>query len=130
MTDWYEVVQRLVASANTIGPAWRAHLAQWDGKPAGFYNDVSVVAHHVIKILSKGEKDEVANVFQVVEELLAEPLTDRARGVLVIGFIEDVQNITSHPEREVGSSAFVPFLGPRTKEAWAEVHRSWGTTDT
>jgi len=108
-------------------PAWREHIA--DGKPAGFYNDVSVVAHHVIGVLSKGETEEVASVFKVVEELLDEPLTDRAHGVLVIGFIEDIQNISSHTG-PLGSSAFVPFLGPKTKEAWAEVHRSWGTTDT
>jgi hypothetical protein len=53
-----------------------------------------------------------------------------ARDVLVVGLLEDVQNITSHEQAQVRSSAFGPFLGPATLLAWIELHGPRGTGDT
>jgi hypothetical protein len=128
--DCPEAVERLRAAARTIAPAWDAHLLQWHGEPAGFYNDVSVIAHHVVGLLGKGEVHEVRAVFAAVEQMLSNRLSDAAQDVLVVGFLEDVQNVTSHSDSPTGSSAFVPLLGPATRAAWSKLHDSWGSRDT
>jgi len=53
-------------------------------------------------------------------------LTNRNQGVqelVVIGFLEDLQNLASR--QPSGKDAFVPFLGPKSREAWDEIDRSW-----
>ena len=125
-----EVVRRLVSAAGSIGPDWERHREDWDGTRAGFYNDVAVVARQVVALMAAGNRAELAEVFAEVESLLRQDLSRDANNLLIVGFLEDVQTITSHDEVGVASSAFAPFLGPTTLTAWVEVHGFWGTVDT
>jgi hypothetical protein len=125
-----EAVRRLVSAAVSIGPDWERHLEDWDGEPAGFYNDVAIVAHHVVALMAAGNHAEIRAVFAEVEVMLGHDLSVDARTLLIIGFLEDVQNIASHEDVGVQSSAFAPFFGPATLMAWVEVHGFWGSVDT
>jgi len=125
-----EVVEQLGAAATTMGPAWEQHRSLWEDDPAGAYNDLGFIAQHVVRLLGQDRVDEAGAIFNVVEELLNEPLSKPARNALILGFLEDVQTITSHADSLVPSSAFIPLCGPATLAAWFELHRSWGTRDT
>jgi hypothetical protein len=124
------VVTQLLEALPSIGEKWAVHLDLWDGDPAGSYNDVAVMAHHLVDLLSTGQTDEAAQLFRLVEELLDQDPPTEVRTLLVIGLLEDIQNITSHEQRPIGSAAFVPLLGPVTATAWHGLHRSYGTQDT
>lgn len=129
--DVTEVVAKLIAAAPTIGPAWRQYLDSWHGEEdRGEYNDIGVVARHLVQLVADGEDFEPRSIFDVVEEIYATNPSGEVSGLLTVGLIEDIQNITSWATSPVGSSAFLPFLGPFTTDAWYDLHRGWGTTDT
>ena len=126
-----DVVELLVAAAMpSIAASWEQHLEFWTGEELrGASNDVGVVAHHLVELMNRGETTPVRSVLDVVECLLAGPLEIDVRN-LVVGLLEDLQNITSHDYVPVGSSSFVPLLGSRTKAAWEALHVGWGSSDT
>jgi hypothetical protein len=125
-----EVVRRLLAASSSIGPLWQEHLDFWQGERAGEYNDVALIARHAVHLAAIGDQAELQGIFDTVEELLGENLAGEAREILVTGLLEDIQNLTSHSDRPVGSSKFVAFLGPRTLDAWRRLHVGWGSEDT
>ncbi len=45
------------------------------------------------------------------------------RELIAIGFLEDVQNVASW--QVFGKEAFIPFLGPQSRQAWNEIERIW-----
>ena len=45
------------------------------------------------------------------------------RELIVIGFFEDVQNLALG--RGLALDSFVPFLGPKSREAWDQLERFW-----
>lgn len=124
------MIARLLDASDSIGPIWQEHLEFWKGEKAGEYNDVEVIARHVVSLTAIGGQWELHAIFATVEELLGEDLTGEARGILVTGLLEGVQNITSHGDSPVGQSTFVPFLGPLTLRAWGDLHEGWGSRDT
>jgi hypothetical protein len=42
--------------------------------------------------------------------------------LVVVGFLEDLRNFASR--QPFGKEAFVPFLGPNSREAWDDLERS------
>ena len=45
------------------------------------------------------------------------------RELVVVGFLEDLQNLAS--QQPFGKEAFIPFLGPKSREAWDDLERFW-----
>ena len=80
--------------------------------------------------MSNGSDSELRRIFQTVEAVLSEERASAAATLLTVGFVEDLQNITSHSEVGVPSSALVPYLGPQTTDAWWRLHETWGSEDT
>jgi hypothetical protein len=71
----------------------------------------------------------VGTLFDTVEWLFTGRLSGDAENLLVVGFLEGLQNRTTDTRCPVSSSQFLPLLGPRTRRRWDELHRWWGTTD-
>jgi hypothetical protein len=76
----------------------------------------------VVDSFAAGEKLELPAVFERIERILAEGDAS-ARELATVGALEDIQNISSH--QPFGPQAFEPWLGPRSREAWAEINRLW-----
>jgi hypothetical protein len=125
-----EVLVRLLALTETMDSAWQEHLDFWEGEERGEYNDVAIVAHHVVALTAKRQDDELRNIWQTVEGLYSEERTMEATNLLTVGLIEDLQHITSWPHSPIGSSTLLPFLGPLTTEAWTQHRSRWGTKET
>ncbi len=117
-----EVVPNLLAACPSAQDAWREHQKFWSGEPAGFYNDISVFAQHAVNSYADGNTEEFPALFGIIERMIIAgnaAVTDLA----IIGFIEDLRNISSH--RWFGCEVFEKWLGPASKQGWQLVERAW-----
>jgi|SRR5215469_12907720 len=84
---------------------------------------VAQFAYFVVRDLFLERKsDEVQRAF----DLMAYWLRDGSaslRELIVIGFLEDVQNLLFG--QGLALDSFVPFLGPKSREGWDELERFW-----
>jgi hypothetical protein len=104
---------------------------EWSSTECGPVMDAGQIAHHLVKLISIGGfEQELANVFSAVENILLQLPPGTSDAALDTGLLEGIQNICSHDDRPVGSSAFVPYLGEQTLEVWQRLHEGWGTVDT
>jgi hypothetical protein len=125
-----ELVARLLRAGPRLEEAWSAHRVRWEGGPAGNYNDISVIAHGLVAAEKALDHQTVAAILDEVEHLLDDLANGAVRDLLTTGLIEDVQNTCSHESAGLGSSRFLPYLGPRTTAEWRAMHERWGTSDT
>lgn len=125
--DVDDLIERLLTAAWTVGPTWQEHLDFWEGDARGEYNDIAVVARHLVRLVADRQASEVQSIFDVVEDAYAADPSREVSNLLTVGLIEDIQNSTSWPSSPIGSSAFLPFLGPLTTAAWNEHRQREGT---
>ncbi len=119
-----DVMPRLVAEFPGFRPRWEKHLESWEGEPAGNYNDITQFVYFVVRDLYPREKiEEVQHAFDLMEYWLKNG-NESVRELVVIGFLEDLQNLASR--QAFAKEAFIPFLGPKSREAWDELERFWG----
>lgn len=101
---------------------WRAHLKDWNGEAAGFYNDIAVFVHFAVDSYAAGKRDELKPLFEAIERMLSEGNED-ARGLAIVGFIETLQCNASHTD--FGAGVFKQWLGPLSVQAWDEIEALW-----
>jgi len=119
-----DVMPRLVAEFPGFRPRWEKHHESWEGEPAGNYNDITQFVYFVVRDLYPREKiEEVQHAFDLMEYWLKNG-NESVRELVVIGFLEDLQNLASR--QAFAKEAFIPFLGPKSREAWDELERLWG----
>ncbi len=95
-------------------PARNEHLDRWRGETAGHYNDVGVLATWLVDEVEAGRADCLPKALGALEDLLA--TRDPAlRDLLVVGFLEDLQNVAL--KRRLSPSLFEDVLLPRTARA-------------
>jgi len=118
-----EVMPRLIAEFPGFRPRWEKHLELWKGEPAGSYNDIAEFAHFVVQDLyPNGNTADLQRAFDLMERWLLNG-NQNLRDLIAIGFLEDVQNVASW--QTFGREAFIPFLGPQSRQAWNEIERIW-----
>lgn len=105
-----------------VRPLYQAHLAWWGEDTPGIYNDVAELVHYLTDAYERGETSDFPTVFAFVEDLIRDG--DQAvRDVAIVGILETLQNYASH--RPFGNRVFVQWLGPLSRQGWAEVERMW-----
>jgi hypothetical protein len=117
-----EIVPRFLEACPSARSAWDEHLAWWSGKERGIYNDTAIFAHHMDTALKAGDTREFEAFFGALEGILAAGDTD-TKTVAVIGVIETLQNVASH--EPPGYQPLERWLGPLSRQAWADVERRW-----
>jgi hypothetical protein len=118
-----DLMPRLLTEFPGFQPRWQAHLEYWKGEPAGNYNDMAQFVHFVVEDLyATGQTQHVQRVFEIMEQWLTSG-SETVRGLIVVGFLETLQ--TSASWQVFGNEAFIPFLGPKSREAWKEIERWW-----
>jgi hypothetical protein len=122
--DDREIIDQLLAALPSLASAW---VDQGDDPVV----EAGEIGSYLVDLMELGGREqEIAAAFAIVEECLAElPPGDSGSAVLDTGLIESIQNRTLDESRPIRSSQFNPFLGPRTLDVWAALHRSWGTKD-
>ena len=116
-------VAALLEAFPRFSERWRKHIASWGGKPAGSYNDMAEFVHFVVEdLFEKGDLDEIRRVFQFLENFFVVG-DQETRDLIGIGFFESLQNFASR--RAYGNKVFEQFLGPMSKQVWAEIQQVW-----
>ena len=118
-----DIMPRLVAEFPGFRSRWEKHVESWNGKPAGNYNDITQFVYFVVEDLyPSGKTEEVQRLFDMMEDWLKNG-SNGVQELVVVGFFEDLQNLAS--QQTFGKEAFVPFLGPESREEWDELERFW-----
>jgi hypothetical protein len=117
-----EIMPLILARCPGFIPTWEKHQAFWQGKEAGIYNDLAEFATFIVDAYGCQDTGPIAAAFATIEELLVDG-DEEVRTAGAIGFLEDVRNIASW--RPFGAAAFIQWLGPKSKEAWAEIEEIW-----
>jgi hypothetical protein len=126
VTDVADAVLRLVNACPGFKDAWEEHLDWWEGEPAGEYNDLGALAEWVADQLAARDFDCFPRLFGEVEALLV-PAKRELRELLVVGLLEDTQNVATN--RKIDPDLVLPFLGPESRKAWFELIRLWHGPD-
>jgi hypothetical protein len=117
-----DVIPLLLEACPGFEPMWREHLEWWDGDERGIFNDTSEFARYLVESYERGETGEFARAFSTIERLIRDG-DDDARGAATVGVLESVQVRSTH--YPFGPEAFVPWLGPSSRQAWAEIDDLW-----
>ena len=117
-----EAITLLLEACPGIEPDWKEHLAWWEDEERGNYNDISVIAHYLVKCVKNGQTGFFPRVFQLVEEGITEG-DEETRNLMVVGLLEGLQNIASW--ESFGYGVFEQWLGPKSQMAWRQLEKLW-----
>jgi hypothetical protein len=118
-----EVMPRLVAEFPAFAPRWEKHLESREGKSPGSYIGIALFVRFVIQDLYPGGKtEEVQRAFDLMEDWLKNGYVN-VQELVVIGFLENLQNLAS--QQPFGKEGFIPFLGLKSREAWGDLEKFW-----
>ncbi len=87
-------------------------------------------ARLVLAVAAEGDTVSLHAAFGAIEELLEGELTTDARSFIVMGVLDSLQSMTTHPSARVRSADFVDLLGSATRQEWDRLHIVWGSTDS
>lgn len=122
MSSNADAVARLIRVCPGFKDRWEAHVVQWERQPAGYYNDLGALAHWVVDRMAVSDLACLPELFREFEAIL-DGANEDTRDLLVVGFLEDLQNIAAN--REIEPDLVLPFLGPLSRAGWFELIASW-----
>ena len=125
------MMDMLIDVCPSFRPKWEAFRDHWkesaDDLP--IYLALADFARHLIGMLERSETANFLSIFQAVERLQLEG-ENFVREAVVVGLLEDLQNLNLHSKTNPGQ--FQPFLGDESRKAWGELREFWlsGTPQT
>ncbi|HLF79671.1 MAG TPA: hypothetical protein VJB57_19495 [Dehalococcoidia bacterium] len=131
-----EVIPLLLEVVPSFRPTWEDFLTYWRKNDYGsdvpsappLYLATADLARHLIGMLRRGESDELAAVFGVVERLLKDG-DEEARNLVCVGLLEDLQNAGLHRRDQDAATTqpedFRAYLQPRSLECWEYLYAFW-----
>lgn len=114
--------EAIIAASPDFGETWERFKASDDYAPDEPYNHLGQLAQHLVNAIKAGKTDGFAPVFAEVEDQLA-TASPEVRDLIIVGFLEDLQNISLN--RDVPTTAWAPWLGKKTAEAWKVLQDMW-----
>ncbi|HEY2931281.1 MAG TPA: hypothetical protein VGK99_05995 [Acidobacteriota bacterium] len=115
MINESEMMRFLVSACPSFAERWAEWISDEDYDPALVYVDVGELAHHLVELLKQGHAEDLPSVFTAVEQLY-ENGDDDVRGVLTVGFMEDLQMEMEFNGLDYG--LITPYLGQSSRTGW------------
>jgi hypothetical protein len=107
-------------------PEWQINLdeerADWGEESPGLYNEISVLAHFIVDSYKNGNVKDFPKIFNTLELIIQEG-NDQARDLVIVGLIEDIQNISSW--EDFGYDVFIKWLGEESLKEWHHIEKIW-----
>ena len=117
-----DLMPRLLEIAPAFRPLWEEHLAYWENESPGIYIDTSEFCRFVIDCYGRDDTEWFPSLFAMIEELIRNGSEEMGE-IAILGLLETLQVQASH--REHGEEVFLHWLGPRSREAWAQIDELW-----
>jgi hypothetical protein len=116
-----EIIPFLLDKCPEFKPVWQEHQ-QGVTAGCGIYTDVAEFVHLLVDAYEYERLDLLTRAFAAVEALFVEGDSD-VKQVAMLGILETLQCAASW--KPFGNKAFVPWLGPRSRESWDVVVEMW-----
>jgi hypothetical protein len=120
-----EVLPSLLAAFPEFQETWEAYTTSNLYGPDEPYNDTARLATFLVTRLQATETRGFDRLFEAVDWLLQSG-SPTAREILIVGLLEDLQNISLNSS--VTLESWGQWLGPTTLEAWTKVSDMWDGT--
>jgi len=114
--------EAIIAASPDFGETWDRFKASYIYAPDEPYNHLGQLAHHLVNSIKAGKVVGFTPVFAEVEDQLTTASAE-VRDLIIVGFLEDLQNISLN--RDVPLTAWTPWLGKRTAQAWKVLDDFW-----
>jgi len=115
-----EVVSRLICSYEPYSAKWRSKSKGTDFEPSLVYSHLGDLASFLSVRAAAGATSDFTAFFEEFERLLQYSI---ARNLLIVGFLEDLQNVSLN--RGLPLDLWDRYLGPKTKIAWEAIKDVW-----
>lgn len=114
MNETVDVASALSRFCPALATDWSVHAADLDLP----YVALGHLAGRLVAVDQDDPEADFGPLFHEVERLVAGG-DSATRNLLIVGFLEGLQNVAPVPER------WAALLGPSTREAWAGVEAFW-----
>jgi hypothetical protein len=117
-----EVMPLLLDACPSFHQPWNEYLSEATYEEGLLYLDLGALAHHLVRLMQKGQLAELPGVFAVIERLHVEgdPFVQEA---VTIGLLEGIQNVAS--DSDIDPELFRKYLQPESAKWWNELDRFW-----
>ncbi len=116
-----QIIPFLLERCPEFAPVWEEHQRGITAG-SGIYIDVAEFVHLLVDSYEQGNVDVMPRAFKAVEELFTDG-DSTVQEVAALGILETLQCAASW--KPFGNKAFIPFLGPKSLEAWKEIEIIW-----
>jgi hypothetical protein len=116
------VIDSLLRLIPRIEKEWKEHLGFWGNGDRGRYNDITVFAQRIVDDYESKNTGYYDPLFEEIENIIING-DYRARDLIGIGLLEDIQTISSW--RSFGYSVFEKWMKKNTLAMWKEIIRMW-----
>ena len=113
---------RIFGQISQAYPALASALQSLDEDERPDLAVMSCLGRHVVELFEAGQADSMRPAFALTEQMIVGG-PEGHREAAIVGFLETVQNLASH--RPFRASAFEPYLGPVSGDAWRELDKAW-----
>jgi hypothetical protein len=118
----YDIIPMLLQACPGFQAQWDEYIATGREIPPLVYIDIGEFVSYLVDSYKNGELDAIRPAFEILERLLLEGDSE-TQECAVIGLIEGIQNVSSW--EPFGPTVFVPFLKPKSLEAWNQLNEWW-----
>ena len=105
---------------------WKKDLEEermgWNEKKPGLYNQIAVLARYIVNAYKNQLTKDFAKIFNTLELIIQEG-NEKAKELVVVGLIEDIQNISSW--ESFSPDVFKQWLKEESLQAWNDIEKLW-----
>jgi hypothetical protein len=117
-----QVIANLLAAFPEFEEAWTEYTSSELYGQDEPYNHLGRLAAFLVDRTRASDTNGFDRLFETIEDLLVHSTPD-VRTLIVVGFLEDLQNISLN--NGVTLDSWERWLGPTTTEAWGKVMDVW-----
>lgn len=114
------IIDKLIEEYGEDEIDWDTNIEEY----AGIYTVFSSLARYVEKLLENNQKEEIQNIFNLVEKWHING-DEYIQEAATIGFIEEI--ISLNPKHSMEDENFLPFMGSESKKWASQVKEFWNS---
>ena len=120
-----DMIPLMLEACPVLKPQWDEYLAERkDDADPPLYPFIDEIANHVVGLVDRGEYDDLAAIFDVVERWHLEG-EHYVREAATIGFLEGI--VSWEEKHREQQKVLESWFRPETARFWVKLHNFWST---